>query len=154
MFNSVKNIDNDGDSKFIKIDTNHQCFLLDLINEFKLFFQKCNSLISNCLEIVKNMSQQFVYSKLSSEIYNLKEICWEGYDIDNNLNKIYVSNDNYLLNECGINDFISLYDKMFNTIDEIVTYSSESFTDINRLRKTIQQYKIIKEQTIMNYNNS
>jgi hypothetical protein len=74
MFNSIKNIDSDrdGDSKIIKIDTNDECFLLDLINEFKLFFQKCNSLISNCIEIVNNMSQQFKYSKLSYEICNLK----------------------------------------------------------------------------------
>ena len=35
MFNSIKNIDSDGDSKIIKIDTNGECFLLDLINEFK-----------------------------------------------------------------------------------------------------------------------
>ena len=154
MFNSIKNIDSDGDSKIIKIDTNGECFLLDLINEFKLFFKKCNSLISNCLEIVENMSQRFTYSKLSYEICNLKEIYWEGYDIDNNSNKIYLSNDNYLLYECGINDFISLYDKMFNTIDEIVKNSYQSTTDLNTLKKTIQQYEIIKEQTITNYNNS
>ena len=88
MFNSIKNIDSDGDSKIIKIDTNRECFLLDLINEFKLFFQKCNSLISYCLEIVKNMSQQFVFSRLSYEICKIKQIYWEGYDINNNLDKI------------------------------------------------------------------
>ena len=161
MFNSIKNIDSDrdGDSKIIKIDTNDECFLLDLINEFKLFFQKCNSLISNCIEIVNNMSQQFKYSKLSYEICNLKEIYWEGYDINNNSNKIYLSNDSYLLYECGINDFIYLYDKMFNTIEEvvtnsIVTHSNQSITDLNTLSKNIQQYRNIKERVIMNYNNS
>jgi len=43
---------------------------------------------------------------------------------------------------------------MLKTIDEIVTHSNEFFTDLNKLSKTIQQYKIIKEQTITNYNNS
>ena len=154
MFNSIKNIDSDGDSKIIKIDTNDECFLLDIINEFKLFFQKCNSLISNCIEIVNNMSQQFKYSKLSYEICNLKEIYWEGYDINNNSNKIFLSYDKYLLYECGINDFIYLYDKMFNIIDEIVTRSNESITDLNTLWNIIHQYKIIKQHTITNYNNS
>ena len=43
---------------------------------------------------------------------------------------------------------------MFNTIDEIVTHSNQSITDHKTLWNIIQQYKIIKQHTITNYNNS
>jgi hypothetical protein len=43
---------------------------------------------------------------------------------------------------------------MFNTIDEIVTHSNQPIKDLNTLRNIIQQYKIIKQHTITNYNNS
>ena len=110
MFDSISNLDID--LKCINdIDTDSECFLLELINNIKMFFQKCNSYILNCQEIVHNISKQyFANSKLSSEINNIKEVYWEGYDFQKSLNKIYLSNDNYLLYEYGINDFISLYD--------------------------------------------
>ena len=43
---------------------------------------------------------------------------------------------------------------MFNTIDEIVKYSNQSITNLNTLSKNIQQYRNMKHQVIMNYNNN
>jgi len=155
MFDSISNLDID--LKCINdIDTDSECFLLELINNIKMFFQKCNSYILNCQEIVHNISKQyFANSKLSSEINNIKEVYWEGYDFQKSLNKIYLSNDNYLLYECGINDFISLYDKMFNTIENIIRTNANLLNaDVNILSKNILNYKETKQSIIMDYHNS
>ena len=86
---------------------------------------------------------------------NIKEVYWEGYDFQKNLNKLYLSNDNYLLYECGINDFISLYDKMFNTIENIIRTNANLLNaDVNILSKNIQDYKETKQSIIMDYHNS
>ena len=57
--------------------------------------------------------------------------------------------------DVGKHDFISLYDKMFNTIDRIIKSNTNLLNvDVNTLSKNIQDYRETKQNAIMSYHNS